>query len=288
MRWVYILRCENDYYYVGETSRLYRRFWEHYDGRGGLNTSIFRPINIIAIYSINRLGKFFDWVEKSKKMNYNCGYNIYFDRGGIIEHFNENDDNDDELYDNLQIENNITEKMMMDSELNYQKIKGGKYTRFNVLYSLPNNNIVKELPNCLCGFPCDVKKNDEYGYLYFRCAKKNIWESMRNEFDIEEQPCNYFMKYVNDSEYRTNYIKRLETVKLLTDESYWLQRLAGGIYEHCVGGCGKEYDENNTVRYGMHGINLCFDCFINNNKTLKIKYTQQLPIGKCIIDLNSL
>ena len=41
MKWVYILQCENDYYYIGETSRLYRRFWEHQDGMGGLNTSLF-------------------------------------------------------------------------------------------------------------------------------------------------------------------------------------------------------------------------------------------------------
>jgi len=36
MRWVYILQCEDSYFYVGETSRLYRRFWEHQDGLGGL------------------------------------------------------------------------------------------------------------------------------------------------------------------------------------------------------------------------------------------------------------
>lgn len=35
MRWVYILRCENDYFYIGETSRLYRIFWEHQEGCGG-------------------------------------------------------------------------------------------------------------------------------------------------------------------------------------------------------------------------------------------------------------
>ena len=37
MYWIYILKCEDDVYYVGQTSRLYRRFWEHQDGRGGLN-----------------------------------------------------------------------------------------------------------------------------------------------------------------------------------------------------------------------------------------------------------
>ena len=54
MRWVYILRCEEGYYYIGETSRLYRRFWEHENGLGGLNTSIYPPINIVAIYPVRR------------------------------------------------------------------------------------------------------------------------------------------------------------------------------------------------------------------------------------------
>ena len=61
MKWIYILKCENNYYYVGQTSRLFRRFWEHLGGIGGLNTSIYPPENIIAIYRVNRLGKFFDY-----------------------------------------------------------------------------------------------------------------------------------------------------------------------------------------------------------------------------------
>jgi predicted GIY-YIG superfamily endonuclease len=69
MKWVYILQCEDDYYYIGETSRLYRRFWEHQDGMGGLNTSMYPPKNIIAIYSVNRIGKFFDYRnEKIKEL----------------------------------------------------------------------------------------------------------------------------------------------------------------------------------------------------------------------------
>ena len=39
MRWIYILKCrdgiDDSIYYVGQTKRLYRRFWEHVGGRGG-------------------------------------------------------------------------------------------------------------------------------------------------------------------------------------------------------------------------------------------------------------
>ena len=29
MHWIYISECNDGTYYVGETTRLYRRFWEH-------------------------------------------------------------------------------------------------------------------------------------------------------------------------------------------------------------------------------------------------------------------
>ena len=97
MRWVYILECDDGYFYVGETSRLYRRMWEHQDGVGGLNTSVHSPENIVAIYPVNRLGKFFEYSHKVCNNDFNLHYNIYFDRGGIIENFNT--DIDDENYD---------------------------------------------------------------------------------------------------------------------------------------------------------------------------------------------
>ena len=112
MKWVYILQCEDDYYYIGETSRLYRRFWEHQDGIGGLNTSMYPPKNIIAIYSVNRIGKFFDYNKKVYNNDYNTNYNIYFDRGGIIENFNIDDEYSYD-YDNLWVlEQSVFDKLL--------------------------------------------------------------------------------------------------------------------------------------------------------------------------------
>lgn len=282
MRWVYILQCDNGYFYIGETSRLYRRFWEHQDGLGGLNTSTHLPTSILAIYPVNRLGKFFEYTNKVSNNDYQLNYNIYFDRGGIINDFNiDNDDDNGYCYDSKWVENMITEKMMLDNEQNWKKIRGGKYVRFDIEYNFPKNKLVNELPNCNCGIPCDVKQNDENKYLYFRCAKKNIWDSMREDFDIYDEPCNFFMKYTKDTQYKTVCDTRIQTIRTLTSKSsYWLQELVGCHYEYCIGECGKEYDCNNTVRYSRHAINLCFDCFINKNKELAQKYN---PFNKCLI-----
>ena len=267
MRWIYILKCSDDYNYVGETKRLYRRFWEHNKGNGGVNTSNYKPEQIVAIYKVSILSKFFEY--NSIIMNKSC--NIYFNRSNtLLEEFN--DDCDDEEYDNLLVENNITECLMINKQEKWEKIRGGKYTNFDVKYKYPKNENIKNLPLCKCDLPCDIKKNEEKNYLFFRCAKKNMWNKMKDEFEIEEEPCNYFMKYTKDIEYKKYYEERKTLLFNLVKKSPWLKELIGIMSENCIGGCGKKYDENNTIRYSKKAINLCFDCFINKNEELRDKY----------------
>jgi hypothetical protein len=283
MRWVYVLKCFNDYYYVGETKRLYRRFWEHQSGIGGINTSTYIPKEIIAIYKVSTLGKFFDYNDMV--MNKVC--NIYFNQCDLLlEDFNNADEDDDYEYDNLFVENNITECLMLNNTANWQKIRGGKYTRFDIEYNFPINDYIKNLPLCHCGLPCDIKKNEEHNYLFFRCAKKNMWSALKEEFDIQDEPCKYFMKYTKDIEYKIYYDQRKKTINNLVNKSFWLKQLTGGFYEYCVGGCGKEYDSNNTIRYSRKAINLCFDCFVDKNDELSKKYSaNNILQGKCLIKL---
>ena len=281
MRWIYILKCGDDYYYVGETKRLYKRFWEHQTGIGGINTSTYIPEGIVAIYKVSTLGKFIEY--NNIVMNKIC--NIYFNRSNtLLEGFNYPDEDDD--YDNLFAENNITECLMLNNKDNWKKIRGGKYTRLDIEYTFPINEYIKNLPLCNCGLPCDIKKNDEHNYLYFRCAKKNMSCVMKEKFDIEDEPCKYFMKYTKDIEYKIYYEQQKKMISDLVNKSYWLNQLVGGQHEFCVGGCGKEYDENNTIRYSRRAINLCFDCFINKNNELSKKYNINTIVkGKCLISL---
>lgn len=271
MQWIYILKCEDGYYYVGQTTRLYRRFFEHLRGDGGVNTSINKPENIIAIYPVHRLAKFFEYLTKIENNDYHLGYNLYFKRGGIIENFNNSDDEFE--YNAEHVENDITEKMMIDNKPNWRKIRGGKYVRFNTEYDFPQNVIVNELPTCNRGVPCDVKQNKNDKKLYFRCPKKNMWDEMRDEFGIDDEPCNYFKTFCKDDKYKIEYECRKYKIFDLTRSSYWLNELIDGQYQYCLGGCGREYDADNTVRYNGRSINLCFDCLLNKNNELKSKYT---------------
>ena len=106
MHWVYILKCQNDHYYVGETTRLYRRFWEHNSGKGGVNTYTYTPETIVAMYKVNLLGMFFEYdyfidgvIEGS------CDYKPY-----KLKKF---DDDPDYEYNGRNVENNITECLMI-------------------------------------------------------------------------------------------------------------------------------------------------------------------------------
>ncbi len=169
MHWVYILRCEDDYFYVGETSRLYRRFWEHQGGVGGLNTSIYSPKEIVAIYKVQTICKFIDYNEYVNSIIDGVWHDTYL--GLKLRDFNEKNYHDN---DNLSAENNITECLMIHKKDEWEKIRGGKYTRFDIEYKYPDNIYIKDLPLCKCGLPCDIRKNEDKNYLYFRCAKKNV------------------------------------------------------------------------------------------------------------------
>ena len=270
---------------------IIQTIWEHDGGTGGLNTSTYPPENIVAIYPVNKLGRFFHYTKKVSNNDYNLKHNYLYGDGGILKNFNiDGEDTYDD--DSLWIENNIAERIMLDydeSDENWKKIRGGKYVRFDVKYKFPKNDLIKELPTCNCGFPCDVNKNKEKNYLYFRCAKKNMWDNFREEFEIEdEQWCKFFMKYKKDSTYKIEYEKRNQNrnqkMQSLMRTSPWLNQLIGrNNDDYCLGGCGQWYDGENLISYSRRKINLCPDCFINKNEELAKKYEYD---EKCLIELD--
>lgn len=185
-------------------------------------------------------------------------------------------------YDSKWIENNIVEKLMITKKYNWEKIRGGKYVRYDIEYKFPVNKYIEDLPICNCNIPCDIKQ-DKDGNLYFRCAKKNIWDNFCENFDLGE-PCKFFMKYTKDEKFKLNYINRIQRIKSLTFKSNWLKELIGRNDDYCMGGCGKEYDGDYTIRYNYKPINLCFDCFLNKNTKLREKY-KQFQNEKCMIEI---
>ena len=281
MRWIYILRCENDVYYVGQTERLYRRFWEHTEGRGGLNTSIHTPECIVALYKVDTLCSFFEYnMNVVDTINHKQDYMFC-----MLKNFNESDISIE--YDKLNAENDIAECLMTHNGKKWNNIRGGKYVRFDIDYTFPVNEYVKHMPLCKCGLPCDVKKNEDKNFLFFRCAKKNMWDDFREQFEIEEEPCNFYMEYVVDIEYRLESQNRKKTLHGLFKKSHWLNNVEINDEtdpQLCIGGCCRT-SQSIKLTYLGEKRNLCFDCFIDKNEELSKKYHNK---GVCLIPLTSL
>ena len=286
MHWVYILECENGFYYVGETNRLKRRFWEHFSGGGGANTRTFIPINIIAIYKVENIIKFMDYSgivnrHLMSKNNDNLNYNIF--------HFSNIYENDFEgnKEDALKAETVITERFMIEKREQYYKIRGGKNTLFDkngyskcIYNKCPENSFIEKIPICHCGLPCDIHVLIDKKICYFRCAKKNLWDDFKEEFGINESDaCNYYKKYEDEEiiiESRQNKIK-----ELIRKSSKWLKNVEIDYEDEtdfeCVSCNSTDYK---NISHENTKIRLCWDCFLNKNTELESKYKYNI---KCMI-----
>ena len=286
MHWVYILKCEEDRYYVGETTRLYRRFWEHCSNRGGTNTSTYNPVEIVALYNMNMIGKF---------IHYNNMLKTYTQinkpiTDSELKYFKYFDYFEEYYYNSKQVENAITECLMLKltNNTDLSNVSGGKYTRFDVEYSKPiATHINTCLPLCNCGLPCDIRVNYEKNHLYFRCAKKNFWSDLRNQFEEDygfefDEPCKYFAEYTDDLLYRQTdmiiFVNKKELLNTLYAKSPWLKTMIGKHYEYCYADCGKTYDGERCITFNNRAINICKDCFIDKYDYIKKKLMPEIDL----------
>ena len=129
---------------------------------------------------------------------------------------------------------------------------------FNMTLNI-SNPLVNNLPLCKCGIPCDISKKDKTNNLYFRCAKKNMWDESKELFEITEEACNFYMEYTFDKKLIS--VKK-EKLSALFKKSIWLNNVELNDGEdYCVGGCQKTSED----KIFINDINLCFECFINKN-----------------------
>lgn len=205
-KWIYVLACDNDVTYVGSTTRLFRRFWEHDSGNGGLNTSINEPKQILAIYKANTIDNFIHYnlqvsnilQDKSLQWNWNHGY---YNPKFMLHNW-------DNLEDPLDVsdtraENFIAERFMIHDPPTWKSIRGGKYVRTDIQYSFPDDKHLPDLPMCFCGLPCDVKKHPDKPHLFFRCSRKNAFDAFRSQFNFFHQPCKFYQEYSKDISLRS-------------------------------------------------------------------------------------
>ena len=223
VHWIYVLECENDFIYVGETIRLLRRFHEHLTQRGGANTLNHKPLRLIGLYKVNDNHSFMRYrnIIKSGKFNPSL-LSDQWDKEG----------------DNLLIENHITERFLWERRNNHEygsgkewyKVRGGKYTYKGLddtlqiskefcsrpnrikgsykcnspeLQSLKEDYIV-DRPICKCGYPSEVKLSKDKTKVYFVCALKNVWDGFCSDLSVAP-PCDFWAMYTEDRPLKTQY-----------------------------------------------------------------------------------
>jgi predicted GIY-YIG superfamily endonuclease len=288
VHWVYVLECEDDYIYVGETTRLFRRFNEHLKNRGGSNTIKHKPQKLIGLYKVNENYSFMKYRKTIKIGEYNRF---------IIDDW-ENDG------DNLLIENHITERFLYERRentsygggLEWYKVRGGKYTREtmdetvahykwasekdgrmcyarNPIDPIAVNTIV-DRPLCKCGYPSEVKLNKDKTKIYFKCSLINIWGDFFSDLQVDT-PCDFYQLYTEDNEVKLQY----EVVKVRSKES-WVINIPLSKYkiepEPCIS-CNKT---GYLAVFNGDTRRLCQPCIITKYTSLKEKYED-----KCLIKL---
>ena len=64
VHWIYVLECDDDYIYIGETTRLFRRFREHIYHNGAVNTTRHTPQRLIGLYKVGDNYSFYKYLFK--------------------------------------------------------------------------------------------------------------------------------------------------------------------------------------------------------------------------------
>ena len=187
VHWVYVLQSsDTDAIYVGETTRLYRRWHEHSTGRGGVTTSSDNYDTLIGLYNVSHNINFLDYFKDATQ---------HQKHDWKLEHY-WNDEVDRSLA--LEVENHITERYSYDGK----DVKGGKYCRDGC--SINTANFTVDRPLCKCGLPCEVNLKKDKTKIYFTCPVP-VWVDYG--YNIPEK-CNFWKEY---EQYRTLREEHIQT-----------------------------------------------------------------------------
>jgi len=193
MYWIYVLECESNLYYVGETSKLFKRLGNHIRGLGCVNTKKYKPLRLVGLYKVGSMSKFLrykDLVESGCE-------NTEKDRIKYLNNFN----NGDGTKDDARLCEDFITLEMHNGGLN---VRGGKYLMDDRIVDRVREDSI--YPKCECGYPCDIRKKyitRTKWKIYYYCSIKNVWDDMRDSIRIEvDKGCGYYQEYLDDIESR--------------------------------------------------------------------------------------
>ena len=212
--WVYLLKCENNRYYVGETIRLKTRLSEHCGESDNKSKFCYNypPKYLFGFYKARYNEIYKDY---SKILNNNINENdeeFEDDLHSIMQYypnFNERFYRHHYKSSALELENEITLLKMKSLGRKWYRVRGGKYNK-NYIEFNPSTDFkpTRPLCNCITRIPAEIKVNDNN--LYFRCVKKSMGWFEMDEFENEiyapfiDEPCDFYLKVDKNNNYFKN------------------------------------------------------------------------------------
>jgi hypothetical protein len=268
MHWVYILKDTlSDHLYIGETTRLFRRLFEHKNANGSKITSKGTYDRLVGLYKIPINSNFYLYHRQNKLYN---DYNPF-----LFENMCERTYNTKE--EALLIENWITELLITnkDHDGEYDMVYGGKYcnlsTYYNMIERIQDEDVLKR-PFCKCGIPAEIRMSSK-NELYYICSMQNVWDGIHFGIDIEES-CDFYMKY-DDTESKVYYSisKKYRNEPFFGEIPRPISDITPG---NCVMCKKTSYLPVWSPTYGSRRI--CSECMSNDIRNVRTTYTT------CMID----
>lgn len=256
MHWVYVVKSDDGHIYVGETTRLYRRFNEHQSGRGGVNTSNHTPTQLLGLYHVPNNMTF-------------MRTHAEIQRGAFSQdmtYWNSDDDGD-----YLVIENRITERYMYENRNTCGRVRGGKYTtqercidyHYKMLDPPDMSKLTIDRPLCKHGYPCEINMKKDKEKMFFTCplARPNFWEGFYGNLEVEDS-CNFWQEYEPYRKTKASF----ETMR----DAFWVRNLPEWDLGIPCLKCRSTY-EAPLWRFGVkHQV--CVPCFQSHYEDLKKEY----------------
>jgi hypothetical protein len=170
--WIYVLQCLNHKWYVGTTTRLFTRLNEHIkqQGKGSNFTQQYTQIKLVGLYEFDPI--IYNHANIISKEDLETKLTLHMKH--INGHINICGGEYDYRHYKDSVEGNVDNPL--------------KYGNLNMRYR----------PECMCGFPAELKAKKN-GDLYYTCCVKYIYKKLQQFLeDVEldyDTPCKFFMNY---------------------------------------------------------------------------------------------
>ena len=258
MHWVYVLESEEGEIYVGETTRLYRRFNEHQTGRGGSNTSRMNIQKLRGLYNVGNNTSFLGYKDELIEGKYNSKCSQFWGK-------------DESKEEACQIENAITKQYICKLQPVNKRfsIRGGTLTTDhrveNFVFSDEYKNYVAERPLCYCGSPAEVNLTKDKSKLYFNCpvSKPSNWDNFYGQIEVPNN-CKFYQEFKPYSAAKEKY----EQLRKRQYE-WWVSKLPEYDGDRCIKCNTSEY---NPVWSAGKNYLCCEECFQTHYESLKEEY----------------